>query len=65
MSDSQRADELMHSVTRLQQMLKTIRAKTANDVFELALKVKRQGPWHIGGFIGEVMEEWEYQESKR
>ena len=44
MSDSQRADELMHSVTRLQQMLKTIRAETANDVFELALKVKRQGP---------------------
>ena len=41
MSDSQRADELMHSGTRLQQMLKTIRAKTANDVFELALKVKR------------------------
>jgi len=62
MSDSQRADEFMAENERLRRKLAACRKETADEVFKLASKVKKQGPWNIGGFIGEVQEEWEYLE---
>jgi len=41
------------------------RRKTAKDFYKLAIRIKKQGPWHIGGFLGEVWEAWERSELRR
>lgn len=43
----------------LEEALAECRKETAEEVFAMASKIANRDHWHIGGFLGEVMEEWE------
>jgi len=40
------------------------RLKIAREVFALASKIAKRDGWFIGGFLGDVQEEWELVNAK-
>ena len=46
-------------------MTEKVRKQTVEDFLKVAQKVRSRDSWFIGGFLGAVMDEWEFQEAKR
>jgi hypothetical protein len=43
---------------------KEIRAEAIKDFIKFAERIKKRDSWFIGGFLGQVIEEWEEREKR-